>query len=375
MNPDLFVRSLQGVGIPHDVDLFVEAYRGSGYSVAILADSADDALSSEAMIPVLRYLSKLGVSPLLLAGLGPVGELGAESFANRLTSLGVVTRDSSVRLRESWSRLIPSDSADEVHLVRVATDGEAVGEDFAERLAEIGCRKLVLLDAQGMVFEHGRPKSICLIDPAVRHDEIIGGVGIDPDQRSIVRFASRMTRCMSDQDITVSLASPLNILPELFTVRGAGTLFRARAQFSLVEKPASAVTSLKAIIERSFGRTLREAPSPFDHNEAWAVIEDRGRAAALLFRTDVGHYMSKFAVVRECQGSGMGQELWSEVIRHGAKVFWRSRNSNSISPWYAKIADGMIRSGEWAYYWRGLQDWEIEIGQRIALSQPQDFLE
>lgn len=371
MNPDLFARSLRGAGLAHDVDLFVEAYRGTAETVAvvILVDAIDETLSAEAMIPALRYLSHLGVSPLLVARGGPTEGAG---FGDRLARLGALTRTSVVTLGESWKTLLPK-SLDDVHLVRVQV---AADDDqpalLAERLRELGSRKLVLLDSQGMVFRGGRPSGILEIGSSA--DDSWIDLAIDPAQAELVWLGVKVTRLLADTDISVSLASPLNILPELFTVRGAGTLLRTKARFSAVRNPRGGdAARLKSIIERAFGRPLRETPSPFETTGAWAVTEDAGRAAALLIPTPIGDYMSKFAVIRECQGSGIGQDLWAEVLAHSGKVFWRARNANPINPWYARITDGMVRGPEWTFYWRGLTGEEIPAARDFATRQPDDF--
>jgi len=149
----------------------------------------------------------------------------------------------------------------------------------------------------------------------------------------------------------ISVTSPMNLLEEIFTVKGAGTLFRRGSKiitpdFQTLEKP-----KLFALLEQSF----RKTPKPDALEQITTVyLEKNYRGAVLLEEHSEGLYLSKFAVGPEARGEGLAQELWDEVCKNHAAFFWRSRVGNSVNPWYDRQADGYTTSGDWLIFWRGM---------------------
>jgi bifunctional N-acetylglutamate synthase/kinase len=106
---------------------------------------------------------------------------------------------------------------------------------------------------------------------------------------------------------------------------------------------------------------------------AATYIESRYRGAALVMRTRLGAYMSKFAVTREAQGEGIGRDLWQALIADQPVLFWRARSHNAIRGWYEKQCDGLVRVPDWTVYFKGLAPERIPEAIGHALSQPLDF--
>jgi len=128
---------------------------------------------------------------------------------------------------------------------------------------------------------------------------------------------------------------------------------------------------LGALFASAFERPVRA--DFFAEPVARTFVEEAYRGAAIVQETAVAPYLTKFAVERPAQGEGLGSELWSLVTRDYPHVFWRSRATNAITPWYAKQCDGLARFPEWHVFWRGLPVETIDPAIRYALAAPSDF--
>lgn len=153
--------------------------------------------------------------------------------------------------------------------------------------------------------------------------------------------------------VHLSITSPINLLQEIFTVKGAGTLFRKGStilHFSNIEEVDR--DRLVHLLEASFGKKLKD--ESFLANVQEVYIEKDYRGAVLLERHRSGLYLSKFAVGREARGEGLALELWQQVCGNHSAIFWRSNASNPFNSWYQQQADGQHRSGKWQIFWRGI---------------------
>ena len=175
------------------------------------------------------------------------------------------------------------------------------------------------------------------------------------------------------------MVNPLQLLRELFTVSGAGTLIR---KGSRIEKYAGIATldrpRLTNLLESAFGRAL--VPGAMDDGglvvsqSEFVYLEENYLGAALLGNTAIAPYLSKFAVDRQAQGEGIGREIWSMMTRDFPCFFWRAVPSNPIVPWYAKSCDGLVRLPDWHIFWRGLAPEKIQPAIEYALSLPRAFV-
>jgi len=172
--------------------------------------------------------------------------------------------------------------------------------------------------------------------------------------------------------IHLSITSPINLLQEIFTVKGAGTLFRKGStiqHYRGIESIDSA--RLLGLLETSFGRKLKS--EAFLDNVDSAYIEQNYRGAVLLEKHPAGLYLSKFAVGREARGEGLAMELWREVCDNHEPLFWRSNTANPFNSWYHQQADGHHRSGKWQIYWQGIATENISGVIEYCCSREEDF--
>ena len=151
----------------------------------------------------------------------------------------------------------------------------------------------------------------------------------------------------------LSITSPINLLQEIFTVKGAGTLFRKGSEILRFQGVGSADHDrLTGLLEASFGKQLKS--EAFLANVGEAYIEKDYRGAVLLEKHPAGLYLSKFAVGREARGEGLAMELWREVCDNHSALFWRSNVANPFNSWYHQQADGHHLAGKWQIFWRGV---------------------
>lgn len=172
-------------------------------------------------------------------------------------------------------------------------------------------------------------------------------------------------------DLHISIASPWNLLQELFTVKGAGCLVRQGSIINAFEGSDSLdVERIQQLMEKSFGRRMK--PEAI-RRVSRGYVEENYRGAALLEQKEPGWYLSKFAVETEARGQGLAGEIWRELNRNDPSLFWRARSKNPINHWYRKHSDGYHESGEWTVFWRNI-DWrDIPEIIEYSLNRPDDF--
>lgn len=172
--------------------------------------------------------------------------------------------------------------------------------------------------------------------------------------------------------VHLSVTSPLKLLQEIFTVKGAGTLFRKGS----IIQPFQGLEGvdqdrLLKLLESSFGKTLTH--TDFLDNVAYAYIDKEYRGAVLLEEHPAGLYLSKFAVGREARGEGTALELWREVCRNHEVLFWRSNENNSFNSWYHKQSNGHHHCDKWQIFWRGVSAESISDCIAYCCERGEDF--
>jgi hypothetical protein len=173
--------------------------------------------------------------------------------------------------------------------------------------------------------------------------------------------------------VHLSVTSPINLLQEIFTVKGAGTLFRRGSDIEYFRAMDGVDRGrLLKLLEDSFVKKL--ASETFLEKTVHAYIETEYRGAVLLEEHQAGCYLSKFAVGREARGEGLAQELWREVCNRHDALFWRSNASNPFNSWYHKQADGHHAAGKWQVYWRGISADAISGIIAYCCTRDEDFL-
>jgi ribosomal protein S18 acetylase RimI-like enzyme len=169
---------------------------------------------------------------------------------------------------------------------------------------------------------------------------------LQPEDRPLVETAAALLEARPGTHISVT--SPINLLKEIFTVKGAGTVFR---RGSVICSKKADSQKLLELLEESFKRKPKRGVLK---DVTQIYFEENYRGAALLEQQPEGLYLSKFAVGPEARGEGLAQELWDEVCKNHPAFFWRSRKGNPVNQWYDRHADGRHTPGDWVVFWRGM---------------------
>ena len=169
---------------------------------------------------------------------------------------------------------------------------------------------------------------------------------------------------------SVSITKPLNLNKELFTDAGFGTLVKAGHQIDKYKNiDKQSIKTVLSILESAFKGKLID--NYFNNKEKDFYISSCNRASIVIsYEQDIA-YMDKFAVINTARGEGLGNAMWSRMIKDHKKVFWRSRSSNAINNFYKDVCDGFQKYDEWNIFWIGIKDLnELTDCLQYAIKQP-----
>ncbi|KAM4031619.1 N-acetylglutamate synthase, mitochondrial [Anomaloglossus baeobatrachus] len=160
---------------------------------------------------------------------------------------------------------------------------------------------------------------------------------------------------------TAVITSARTLLSELFSNKGSGTLFKNAERMLRFDSVQDIDTErLISLVNRSFQKKLKENYISDVAKRLHSVYLSEGYNAAAIITTEpvLGGtpYLDKFVVNSGKQGHGSGQMLWECVRQDLQTLFWRSRATNPINPWYFKNSDGSFSNKQWIFFWLGLAD-------------------
>jgi bifunctional N-acetylglutamate synthase/kinase len=384
---ELVLRFLTSVGRPAEAQQYLELFRNvrsaasadtpSAFAVIHVSDPViDHAL--DALVVDLRFLAELDLLPVL--AFGAVSGAHAVRSAQRLAAAlpaqarALVTSAATVgqALRDDHLPLVPL-------LASKASTGPGDAEAdrrfdaLAELVTTLGAKKLVFVGRRSGLQPRGGGRVVSMIDLTTEASSI--GPSLPEPQAALLRQIGRIVEAVPHA-MTVSVTSPLDLLRELFTVKGAGTLVRRGC---VVESFAGwdglDRSRLVALIEDAFGKAL---VSQFtERSFLRAYVADDYRGAAVVTDTELGPYLSKFAVTTVARGEGVGRDLWRHLTTAFPRLFWRSRADNPITSWYREQCDGLqriaIADRPWVVLWRGLPPDDLAAAIRYCQLAAADF--
>lgn len=371
------LRFLECTGRPSEARLYVDLFRARPREqfAAIAIDAHVVAEAAAGVAQDLRFLAALDLFPTVVLGLFQPAdaELHAESLCRRLEAEGVrheVQPAGSERVAE---RLVACARRGGVPiLVFAPVDGEDAGgrlDRLGALLRELGTRKLLFLHRPGGLRQGGA--LVPIVNLTTESDRLLASGELSRKETLILEHARRLCEGPAPPSFTVAVTSPLNLLRELFTVKGAGTLLRRGARITRHGGWAGIdLGRLRDLLASSFRRPPSEAF--FDRTPGRVYLEESYRGCAVLVPTPFGAYLTKFAVSAEAQGEGIARDLWDALAAENPVVFWRARPANPIGDWYAKLADGLARLPDWTIYWKGVPPTSIPAVVDFALAQPID---
>lgn len=427
---EVIVSLLHNLGSKKEVSKYLNTFtKGDGQhrvvikvGGGILADQLDE------LAAAIAFLSHVGIQPTIVHGAGPqlTSELEAAGIrpefieGQRVTSPEILAVARRVfqreghRLADALERhgvrtrvfatgvftTTQSDNAElgfvgevervDDHLIRdslrngalpiVSPLGETASGQILNVNADIATRELSLaLQAQKIVFltptgglldPQGR--IISAINLAEDYDRLSGSDWVHGGMALKLRQIRHLLEGLP-QSASISITSPAHLASELFTHKGNGTLIRRGVRVR-VHHSAEQIDNkrLVEVISQAFGRPLRTDYLTVNKDRKTIFIAGDYEAIAVVTHGGPVAYLDKFAVSSVAQGLGLAGSLWQKITAECPQLFWRSRLTNEINPWYTERADGMVRTSDWIVFWTGIKDAQvIEDCIRYALARPQ----
>lgn len=366
----------------------------------------------EELTTALAFLHRLGLIPVVLHGAGPqldeaLAEAGIETVRHdglRVTSDAVMSvarplmykenlrlvealEERGIRARSIQHGVFQCSylDQDKLGLVGKVDEVELDAIESAVRSGAVPVLTCLGESPSGQVLNINadiatrelvwalRPNKVIFLSPTGglldKQDRIISAVSLTNDYEALMQQPwlhsgmrlklqqiNEMLQRLPD-NTSVSITSAANLTRELFTYRGAGTLVRKGEAIHVFEDPDEAtLKKVIGLVEDSFGRTLRDGWYE-KLNDPLVLLSETGRAAAIMTKgVDGLPYLDKFIVTSDAQGEGLGAAVWQVVRARFPSLYWRSRNSNPITPWYFQQADSSNRAGQWVIFTLGIED-------------------
>jgi len=374
---DTVLRSLSAVGATQEAQYYADLFSAQAperFAFIVLDPRCLKNPLLEALISNLLILSELKLYPILL-----IGALDDDRTKIKFLSRRLVKELESVSIRttkldtESYG-LLPeirkSTQSGVLPILEMLNRREPMTLD--KLITEIKPNKVIFLQPSGGLSVSGQRIGVVKIENM--------GECFDQDDLSFAqsRFV-KLVRQLTDKETVKGrdkrvyvIASPLNLLGELFTTRGSGTMFRHGAKMlDIKEFEELDIPRLRSSIEGAFEKPLRDGF--FEITPQYAFIEADYRGGAIFTGLAGLPYLSKFWVTHEARGEGIARDIWEHMCQTVPAFFWRSRMGNPFNDWYMRHCDGMQVSGDWRVFWMGLAAPEVPSAILAAASAPDDF--
>ena len=389
---------LDSVGRRSEAEFYLRMFREfpveSFALLLIEASVLDQALNS--IVAQLKFLRSLGLSAGIAVGIDAPerARSSAKILGKALEEGGETTSMHSANHGELHERVTRDLRAGVIPIVLLGPELGESTERFG-RLASLAealqSRKIVYLRLQGGLHSESlreadqsaglggtelhlamNGSALSVINLRTDFDALNRGRWLENDDQDLLNHMAMMMSNVTNLRFVCSITSPLGMLQELFTVRGAGSLIKNGSDvlnysnFDSIDE-----TRLKTLMVTAFQKPLRDDftwPSP-----AEIFLERNYRGAAIVQTGGKASFLSKFAVERQAQGEGMGRDIFHAICRNHPALYWRARVNNPITAWYRSLADGGHRVQDWMVFWRGISPSLIPELISDALDRPLDF--
>ncbi len=369
---DNVIRSLSAIGAVKDARFYAELFSSQApekFALIVIDPRCLKNPLLESLIGNMRILSDLGLTPTILIGsldADPTSiRFQAQRLSKDLDGVGVTNvklNTASYGLFESIQKVVSSGR------VCILEDTSSLKLKELETLVKrLVPSKVMFLQPSGGISQNGKRVTVINIDDKKQ----LSLSDLSQGQERFLDMAQSLCR-MTEKRTVYVIASPLNLLQELFTVKGSGTLIRQGAKVK-VYKTLTKLDQNKLLqsIESGFDKALKTSMN--DWSVESLIMDSEYRGGAILTRLEDMTYLSKFWVTKEAQGEGLARDIWDVLTKKQAKFYWRSRMDNPFNDWYVKSCDGMQVVGDWRIFWRGLSPDEITKAILTAPNAPIDF--
>lgn len=371
---DIVLSSLSAIGANHEAKFYADLFAAQDperFALVVIDQRCLKNPLLESLIGNLQILASLGLTPILLVGALDEDNTSIRFQSQRLTRDIGQRKVGVVKLDVATYGLIPDirKVTKAGKLVVLEMTGRSATMNLASLAAELQSNKIVFLQPSGgLSIGMARVGSLTL----EQIPEILQNPDISAGQARFLKTVVKLEADATHRRAYV-IASPLNLLSELFTTKGSGTLIRRRAKviqghtFDAFQKH-----ELMTSIEAAFAKPL--GPDFFDNKLYRGYVEAEYRGGAILLQMAGLPYLSKFWVSSEARGEGIGSDIWDTMTTDISSFFWRSRMNNPFNDWYVDACDGMQIKGDWRVFWKGLEGDQIPQAIEAAGAAPDDFL-
>ncbi len=384
---------LDSVGRRSEAELYLRLFREvPRESFAIIAlEGRTVSAQGASLAEQLRFLANLGLFAPIVVGVAEPSSAraGADRFMRRLGLVGLEANVYTTRT-EGVAELLRADLRAGIIPI-LAVDDE---NDQSSRYVALGAlctaldsRKVVIVRQHGALGANVSrdaelaqqypllmgQNGISVINLVAELDLLQASGLLDTEDLALLGGIQNVFAQVPNQALVFNVTGPFDLLKELFTVKGAGTVVRRGTQIAKArgydELDRGRLTRL---IESSFKRKL--LPGLYSRPLLAAYVAPEYHGAALLEPSPIAAILSKFVVDPFAQGEGMGRDIWQAMIRDQPSVIWRARSKNPICSWYAWQCDGMVRRGYWTVYWRGVEPDKVPEIVDLMLARPDDLV-
>ncbi|XP_034395628.1 N-acetylglutamate synthase, mitochondrial [Cyclopterus lumpus] len=349
----------------------------------------------------LSFLQRMDMKPVVVMGRSASEEAGpAEPAARSLCDRGLVERSQQLTeaMQKHSASVLPLFSAESFLLLREAPRGSSappsVAVDASLLQWSLNCGTIPLVcpvgrDERGCSVALEQTEVTAAISRALQPHKVMflnnsGGlrsqenkvldiVSLPSDlpglstaawlsaaeHRRVTAIARLLNQLLTESSAVITSADTL--LTELFSHRGSGTLFKNGDPIHRYSSMDGIdAERLLALINASFDKTLKRDYIDSLKGRLHSIYLSEGYSAAAIITMEQVNsgtpYLDKFVVSSSKQGQGTSHILWECIRQDLGKLFWRSRATNRINPWYFKHCDGSFVKGAWTVFWFGLAD-------------------
>lgn len=304
--------------------------------------------SAEALLYNLKYLFRLELLPVVVL------DKRALSYTNLFYRKSLAENDKMQlpikihRAMSDFRQSVHSAMADKKIPFFILDHEQSDPMQYLGKIcSELQTNKLILINSKGGIFdENGR--RISLLD--IRKGSLNQ---ISKYDEELFESSKSIFHAQQNPRFSVAITSPVNILKELFTVKGNGSLIRKSSDIFFYDSTEKMdISRLTQLIEQSFRRKLRQ--DFWDMPKEGIFLEPNYKGCAIICPTEFGPFLSKFAVDEIARGEGVGGDIWNALHSKFPAFFWRSRKHNSISKWYMKQCTSLYKEGDWIFFAIGM---------------------
>jgi acetylglutamate kinase len=367
------IRSLSAVGALQEAQFYAELFAAQAperFALVVLDPRCLKNPLLEALVSDLRILADLGLTPVLL-----VGAMESDATSNKFQTQRLHMALDAAGVRSIKLNMATYALIEEVKTrckqsrmpILEMTDNKKA-PDLQKLITLLNPAKVIFLQPSGGISRKGERIPVINIDAekAFANTDVL-----TQGQDNFVKKAKALIALRGAASVYI-MASPLNLLAELFTTKGSGTMIRSGATFTRINSYAK--IDRKAVeesMESAFEKPLN--PQFFQQKISDGFIETAYRGGAIFTQASGLNYLSKFWVVKEARGEGIARDIWEAAVAEIPVFYWRSRMENPFNDWYLRNCDGMQIIKGWRVFWKGLSAPQVSEAITAASRAPEDF--